>query len=141
MAKTDTYHTTNSVKTFAILEMNGTQELFGSAVDTLRTESVQLIGHVDQLSSGTYTVEFQESDDSAFTVPIDVDTNFVFGSPMTFTSADANGTAHVGYVGNKRYIRAKVNAVGVVAGASIGVTVLLGYAHHNPIEGSDSPTG
>ena len=77
MAKTDTYHTTNSVKTFAILEMNGTQELFGSAVDTLRTESVQLIGHVDQLSSGTYTVEFQESDDSAFTVPIDVDTNFV----------------------------------------------------------------
>lgn len=139
MAKIDTYHTTKNEPAFAITAFIGTQEAFGAAIDTYQTESVQFIGHIDQLSSGTYTVTLQEDDDSGFSNPVDVDSDFVLGSPMIFTSASPSGSDHIGYVGHKRYVRVKVNAASVGAGASIGLTALLGYAHHNPVEGAESP--
>lgn len=139
MAKIDTYHTTNSEPAFAITVLTGTQEVFGGVIDTYKTESVQFIGHVDQLSSGTYTVEIQEDDDSGFSSPADVASDFVLGSPMVFTSSDPDGSGHIGYVGHKRYVRVKINAAAAAGGASIGITALVSFAYHNPIEGAESP--
>lgn len=141
MASKDTYHVTQVFNAFTILNMTGTQEAFGSAIDTYQMESLQFIGLVDELTAGTYSITLQEDDDSGFSAPQNVGDNFVFNSPMVFTNVDPYGTDHMAYVGHKRYVRVRVNSDSVNVEASICVSAIVGKAWHNPTEGDVEPTG
>ncbi len=140
MAKVDTYYSSKSLPAFAVTEMTGTQSnLFGAIIDTYKTESVTLIGHIDQLSSGTISVTLLESDDPAFTVSNAVPAEYWLGGDMLFTSSDPDGVLHKGYVGKKRYIRTVSSFSSAAAGSRLGVTALLSYPYSAPLQGNNPP--
>lgn len=99
----------------------------GVGVDTLGFNSASVVystGAIGGTTSPTFTFELQESDDNAtFTA---VSTTDRRGSSPVVTTA--NTTSQVGYIGNKRYIRAILKTVsGTSPTLDCSANVLLGH--------------
>jgi len=140
MAKIDTYHSTQVISAFTLLNMTGTQEAFGAEIDTLGAESLQIIAQADQLTDGTYTITLLYGDESG-SVNTVVPSDFVLNSPIVLTSAHPYGVDHAAYLGDKRLAKVRVNSDSAAATASIAVTAIIGKHWHEPVEGDNSPTG
>lgn len=109
-----------------------TADANGTGVDLSRHSGATLLATVGAAGvtlSGTDKIEVkvEESDDnSTFTA---VAAGDLLGSTVVLdTPAEAGATYLIGYVGNKRYIRAVLDFSGTHGtGTSIGVSVVRGY--------------
>jgi len=141
MANKELYTVTKVYAAYPIERLIGTVVHPGIAIDVFGAESIHFVGHVDQLTGGTYSVRIQDSDTLDFTVPHEVDAEHTLGSPMLFTSAAPYAVEHMAYLGNRRYVRIVITATEVTEPSSIDIIAELGKKHHNPTEGSNLPTG
>lgn len=99
----------------------------GVGVDTLGFNSASIIfatGAIGGTASPTFTFEVQESaDNTTFTAVADADLR---GTEPVVTTA--NTVAQVGYIGNKRYIRAILKTVGgTTPTLDCSANVILGH--------------
>ncbi len=99
----------------------------GLGVDTLGFNSASVLfasGAIGGTASPTFTFEVQESaDNSTFTAVADAD---IRGIEPVVTTAGA--VSQVGYIGNKRYIRAILKTVsGTSPTLDCAATVILGH--------------
>lgn len=111
----------------SLVPISRTAAANGTGVDTIGFNSASVVfsgGAIGGTATPTFTFELQESDDNTtFTAVADIDKR---GDEPVVTTA--NTVSQVGYIGNKRYIRA---ALKTVAGTSptldCSATVILGH--------------
>ena len=105
----------------------------GGSVDRLGFEELSFLVSVGAWTDGTHTVSADHSDDGSAWEAIGAD-ELVGEFPVIDAGGDASQSYTVGYMGDRRYVRAKVSASGSPAtGAVVGVTVLLGRPHSAPV--------
>lgn len=114
----------------------------GTAVDRQGYDGVEFIISYGTVTAtnAVFTVTVQESDTATAADFTSVADTYLLGTEAAAGLAAAtprtsgttkNVTKRVGYVGLKRYVRAKVSST-VTAGTPIGVDVLLGMASRAP---------
>lgn len=111
----------------SLVPISRTAAANGTGVDTLGFNSACVVfncGAIGGTVSPTFTFEVQESSDNAtFTAVADADLR---GTEPVVTTA--NVVATVGYIGNKRYIRAAVKTVsGTSPTLDCAASVILGH--------------
>jgi hypothetical protein len=111
----------------SLVPINRSAAANGSGVDTLGFNSASVVfltGAIGGTATPTFTFEMQESADNAtFTAVADADLRGV--EPVVTA---ANTVAQVGYIGNKRYIRAVLKTVaGTTPTLDCSATVILGH--------------
>lgn len=110
----------------SLVPLNRTAAANGTGVDTLGFNSASVVFATGAIGGTTpsFTFEVQESaDNTAFTAVADADLR---GTEPVVTTA--NTVAQVGYIGNKRYIRAIVKTVsGTTPTLDCSANVILGH--------------
>jgi hypothetical protein len=101
------------------VDMQGTRNWFRVAM---------LIVVAGPITDGTHTVTLQDSEDGA-TGWVDVPADAREGAFPALTTADSNTARRVGYLGRRRYVRARITTTGAPAttpvGGIIGAVILL----------------
>jgi hypothetical protein len=116
----------------SLLPINRNAAANGSGVDTLGFNSACVVfstGAIGGTATPTFTFEVQESSDNvSFTAVADAD---IRGVEPVVTAA--NQVATVGYIGNKRYIRAILKTVaGTSPTLDCAAVILLGHPTNAP---------
>ena len=107
----------------------------GTAIDLQGKESALVVFHVGTWTDGTHTFTVQESDTTTDGDFANAAAAALQGSAPTVTGADNDGLiAKVGYVGTKRYVRARCAITGSPStGLVASACVVTGHARHNPV--------
>jgi hypothetical protein len=98
----------------------------GTGVDLQGSESAVVMFSLGALTDGTHTPKVQESDASGSGYT-DVAAADLIGS---LSALSANSIQQVGYIGNKRYIRAVLTVAGATTGALSSAVVIESNARH-----------
>lgn len=111
----------------SLVPINRNAAANGSGVDTLGFNSASVLfsfGAIGGTASPTFTFEVQESaDNTTFTAVADADLR---GAEPVVTTA--NTISQVGYIGNKRYIRAILKTVsGTTPTLDCGAAIILSH--------------
>ncbi|HDZ73495.1 MAG TPA: hypothetical protein ENH55_12145 [Aurantimonas coralicida] len=105
----------------------------GGGVDRLGFEALTFAIHAGDWTDGTHTVSADHSDDGTTWESIPAD-QIIGAFPVVSAVGAENTITMVGYIGDRRYVRAKSTVTGSpVTGAAIGISVLLGRAHSRPV--------
>lgn len=115
----------------AIISANGTTT--GQTVDVTEFNSLEFIFLSGAITDGTFTVTVYEGDASDMsdeTAVADVD---LLGTEPIFAATDDNTVKRVGYIGNKRYVRAKVVQAGATTGGFITCIAVQGHPKSAPV--------
>ena len=99
----------------------------GTGVDLQGSESAVVMFSLGALTDGTHTPKVQESDASGSGYT-DVAAADLIGS---LSALSANTIQQVGYIGNKRYIRAVLTVAGATTGALSSAVVIESNARHH----------
>jgi hypothetical protein len=115
----------------AIISANGTTT--GQTIDTLGFGSVEFFFQSGAITDGTFTVTLYEGDaanmsDEAAVADVDL-----LGTEPVFADTDDNAVKRVGYIGNKRYVRAKVVQAGATTGGFLSCLVVQGHPKTAPV--------
>ena len=143
MAKIDMYHSVDGQNAFDIQAISGDKTTDGNIIDTLGFESILFVIHSGTIAGGVLTPLLRDGDDSGLSDVADVDSDFLLGTyaeAKFTTTVDNNKVKTIGCVCKKRYIRLSIVSTGTADG-TIGSSVVLGNALHQPTQGVDSPTG
>lgn len=104
----------------------------GVEIDTQGFESVTFVLETGARTDGTFTPLIQESDTSG-TYSGSVADEDLIGTEAAAALATAHSRSEVGYVGKKRFVKLSVVSTSVTSGATVGASVILGSAKHNPV--------
>lgn len=115
-----------------IVPLLRTATVTGAAVDVGGVQRAAIVVNVGAITDGTHTLSIEESVDSAFTSPIVVAAADREGTPGVLV---ANTPVVIGYLGSKRYVRAKVTVTGSPStGGNYSAMVLrMGPARKSPV--------
>lgn len=102
----------------------------GVIIDTLGYGALAFVLNVGARTDGSYTLALTHGDDSGLSDGAAPDASDINGAASAVTSAQT--LQKLGYVGNKRYVRASVVSTGVTSGATVGVTAILGRPQIGP---------
>lgn len=103
----------------------------GNTIDTQYFEALEFIAQIDAYTTGTATLNLQESDDGS--VWTDVDPEFILGFESATVLNAANTSTRIGYSGKKRYARIQLVAASTAVYYFSGVAV-LGHPHTAPTD-------
>lgn len=102
----------------------------GDGVDVRDYDAVMAVFESnDTIADGDFALKIQESDDDV--TYTDVDSSEQIGTLSDFTSSN-EGVQSVGYVGNKRYVRAVITSTSTSSGGIMGASIVRGYPHNAP---------
>jgi len=106
----------------------------GETIDTVGFEALEFFFLTKTVTDGDYAVDLYESDDSGMSGETIVSAEEMLGDIAYTDDTDDDTAARVGYIGKKRYVRAKVVSTNTTTGVDIisGVAVLAN-AHHKPV--------
>lgn len=122
-------------KTSAAITTNTNTD--GAIIDTAGYESLEFYLLTAAITDGTYTLQIFHGNDSGLSdaTQATVANEEVLGS-VAVTSANANSTRRIGYVGKKRYVRLRIVSTGVTTGGTMGAVAVLGTPLHGPAAAS-----
>lgn len=83
------------------------------------------------ITDGTHTIEVQHSDDNATWAAVPAAE--LLGAEPAIVAADDDKTFVLGYLGQKRYLRAIVTVAGATTGGVYGAVVALGSPRNAPV--------
>ncbi len=109
-----------------LLRTDGTVE--GTAVDLQGSNSAEVIIS-SEWGDGTVTPSLEESDDNSTWSAVAASN--LDGSFAAITSDATDGVQNVGYVGSKRYIRAKIVTASSTSGSTAGAAIERGHLRHS----------
>lgn len=123
----DLYHSI-ATPAVSITSAAQTSTATGTGVDLSGYESAVVIFTPATKTDGTHTPTIEESDTSGSGY------STVAAADMigTLAALTSNTVQKVGYIGNKRYIRAVVTVSGTTTGCVFGATVIRGTARRMP---------
>ncbi|WP_342150239.1 hypothetical protein [Methylorubrum sp. SB2] len=104
----------------------------GVIIDTQGFNALEFFLQVGTRTDGSFTIQLQHGDDPALADAVAVDTAKVLGNAALTAITAANSVRRIGYVGNKRYVRAQVVSTSVTSGATVGVLAVLGRPNLRP---------
>jgi hypothetical protein len=115
---------TNTTTNGSTVDLNGTgtDERFRSAMVMLRTTGV---------TDGSYVLSLEDSPDSSSWTAVAAPD--VQGTVAAITSAGANSTFYLGYVGAQRYVRCKLVSSATTSGGVFSAMWVLGTAAKTPV--------
>ena len=110
----------------------------GATIDRAGFIALEFVFLTKTLTDGDYAITLFESDDSGMSGEAAVASAEQLGSPDFDDDTDDNAVARVGYIGKKRYVRAKVVSTNTTTGVDIisGIA-LLANALHQPADDQD----
>lgn len=106
---------------------NGTKT--GDAVDTTGFHEVG-VAVLYSVQDGSHVVKLEHSDDGSTWEEVQAED--LIGTLPTLTSG--SGVAKVAYIGQKRYVRGKVETSGATNGMSCSYLIVLTHPLHAPVE-------
>lgn len=95
-------------------------------IDTQGYGALEFVLNVAARTDGTYTIALEHGDNSALSDAAAPDATDILGTLAATAISTANTVKRVGYVGNKRYVRANVVSTSVTTGATVGVLAIRG---------------
>lgn len=103
----------------------------GATIDTKGFTALEFIFLTKTLSDGDYLIDLFDSDDSGMSGEVIVSDAEMLGDIAFEDDADDNAVARVGYIGKKRFVRAKIVSTNTATGLDImsGVALLANAAH------------
>jgi len=103
----------------------------GATIDTAGFEGLEFVFLTKTLTDGDYAVDLYESDAALMTGETIVSAEEMLGDIAFTDDADDNAVARVGYIGKKRYVRAKVVSTNTTTGIDMlsGVALLFSPKH------------
>jgi hypothetical protein len=101
----------------------------GETIDTKGYEALDFCFNFEITTATSITIAIYEGDESDMSDEAAVDSSQLIGALVI--SSTGSQTAHIGYVGNKRYVRAKVTGAGSVSVVASGIAY-KGRAAHQP---------
>lgn len=105
----------------------------GTVVDRLGFEALSLLVSTGDWTNGTHTVVAEESNDGTTFTTIAAGA-LTKALPVVDAAGKGNQATLIGYTGDARYVRVKVNVSGSPAtGAVVGAVALLGRARQRPV--------
>ena len=119
---------------------SGTTNIVGLAVDNKDFLSLTAVTCFGTIAATTRaTVVLEESDDNTtFTDVTDANDLIRSGdSNPAITGASSDSCITVGYVGNKRYCRARIDVTANTGTANVSITMLQGKPLGAPVEGNE----
>jgi hypothetical protein len=115
----------------AALTANGTTT--GQTIDVREYGSVEFFFQSGVITDGTFTVTVYEGDASDMSDEAAVADADLLGTEPVFAATDDNMVKRVGYIGGKRYVRAKVVQAGATSGGFISSIVVQGHPKTAPV--------
>jgi hypothetical protein len=115
----------------AIISANGTTT--GQTLDVAEYGSLEFIFLSGVITDGTFTVTLYEGDASDMSDEAAVADVDLLGTEPVFAATDDNTVKRVGYIGNKRYVRAKVVQTGATTGGFITCIAVQGHPKTAPV--------
>lgn len=110
-----------------------TNETFvGEPIDLRGYQSCTFLFYSGQITDGTYTPVVYESDTGAFSgeETAVADADFISTEAACVLSGSTDQTVkRLGYIGNKRYVQARMTSASVTSGGNVGALVIRGHAH------------
>lgn len=105
MAQKDSFHS-STVRPSIEPEVYTSTEI-GVIIDTKGFESLQFLIQSGVLTTGTWTPQIEDGDDSGLSDAADVNSDFLLGTlaDATFIVTDDNLTKKIGVVSKKRFVR------------------------------------
>ena len=110
----------------------------GAIIDLKNFDAANLTLLMGAITDGSYAVQLFHGDQSNLsdatqaTVAVD-GVGDILGDVSAITSAKANTTQTIGYIGNKRYIRLRLVSTGVTTGGAFSCAAILSRALHQPV--------
>lgn len=95
-------------------------------IDTQGYSGLEFLMTVGARTDGTFSMTIQHGDASDLSDATTVDASDLLGTTAQTAANTAQTQKRIGYVGNKRYVRANVVSTSVTSGATVGVAALLG---------------
>ncbi|WP_017993825.1 hypothetical protein [Rhizobium leguminosarum] len=120
----------NAVNTGAISTSTTTA---GVIIDTQGYNSLTFILNMGARTDGTYTLSVEHGDAANLSDTSTPAADDLVGTAAGTALAVAQGVKKLGYVGNKRYVRANIVSTGVTSGATAGALAILGRPSVGPI--------
>ena len=107
----------------------------GNIIDTADYDmGVAFFVDVSAYTDGTYTLLFEDGDDSGLSDAATVPDEKIIGQAVSLTAATAGAFAGNGLFSTRRYVRLSVVSTGVSTGATLSATVVM-QGEYNPQEG------
>jgi len=109
-----------------------TGEANGTGADTREFDSAMVVFHFGACADGTFTPVLEESDSlgSGYTSVAAADQQGTLAAVSN--GVNENADQRVGYIGNKRFIRATIEESGSSTGCLAGATIHRGHPHGAP---------
>ncbi|WP_085044323.1 hypothetical protein [Ensifer aridi] len=123
MAPRDLYNHLSPVQSIAPGAKTATVN--GTGVDLRDHASAIVLFDIGAWTDGTHTPKIQESDDNVTYTDVAAE-NLQGAFTAISGEGHANAVQKVGYIGNKRYIRAHTTVAGATTGAVYGASVVRG---------------
>lgn len=130
MALTDYAKRVAEATTIAPAAARTTGTITGSTVDTANYGGVTVFVHTGVITDGTHTLSIEEGNQANMSDAATVAAGDLIGTPGALVSAT---NVEIGYIGTKRYIRAKVVVTGTTTGGFYDAVVLLQGARVQPV--------
>lgn len=112
--------------------LSGAGSTVGEIIDRDGFEAVTFINRVDGHSAGAVTPLIEDGDDSALADASAVADAFLIGTEAE-ASLSADGVKTIGYVGQKKYVRMTLVAVGTSVDAKVSGLAIKGEPHFAPV--------
>jgi hypothetical protein len=115
----------------AIIAANGTTT--GQTIDVSEFGSLEFLFQSGAITDGTFTVTVYEGDAANMSDEAAVADADLLGAEPVFADTDDNTVKRVGYIGSKRYVRAKVVQAGATTGGFIACIAVQGHPRTAPV--------
>lgn len=107
----------------------------GNIIDVQGFDAFEFYITSGTLTDGTYAILIQDGEESDLSDAADVtDENLtVTEASVGFADTDDNTIKHIGYIGNKRYVRLSIVSTGTTSGGVFGAVSVQGFPSDGPI--------
>lgn len=104
----------------------------GNIIDTKGFQGLEFINFSGTITDGDYALLIEHGDEANLSDAAAVPDADLIGTEAdaSFTSDDDDDKAlRLGYIGEKRYVRASIVSTNTSTGATLGVLAILGFPH------------
>lgn len=127
----DLHHTSKAVNALNSQAITTDTTTVGNTVDRAGFTALEFVFLTKTLTDGDYAIDLYDDDASGMGTEVIVSAAEMLGDINFSDDTDDNAVARVGYIGKKRYVRAKVVSTNTTTGLDImsGVALLANAAH------------
>ena len=121
------HHKSTAVIALELQDLSSSGDVDGEIIDTSQYEGLELMFTVTSVATATIPIVLYESDDSGMSGATQVSAAEQLGAPVLPIAGTL--IARVGYIGKKRYVRARLESSTSVAPGAVGFGLLINPLH------------